>query len=131
LQIDENNFVNIIDCTNKKGDSIYMGSKSFITLKTQAIIPIKHLDNIFLPAATTLEAKELCSLVVDKANEIIEKNPFSFLQFHIQKDLIALQADYDIIKNMNDGPEKDTLSGLFLEKFKNLKNMADINISEN
>ena len=37
-------FVNIIDCTNEKGDSIYIGSKSFIILKTKAIIPIKHLD---------------------------------------------------------------------------------------
>jgi hypothetical protein len=131
LRIDETNFVNIIDCTNEKGDSIYLGSKSFITLKNKAIIPTKHLDNIFLPAATTPEAKDLCSLVIDKANEIIEKDPSSFLQFHIQEDLIALQAEYDIMKNMNDGPEKDTFLGFFLEKFKNLKSMIDTNIGEN
>ena len=60
-----------------------MGSKSFIILKTKAIIPIKYLDNIFLPAVTTSEAKELCSLVVDKANEIIENDIKIWLGFLI------------------------------------------------
>jgi hypothetical protein len=113
LRIDKNNFVNIIDCTNEKGESFYLGSKSFATLNTKFIISKKHLNDIFLPAAKTKEANDLCDLVVCKANDIIKNNPSSFLQFHIQEDLIALQADYSIIKMMEDGPNKDTALGNF------------------
>jgi hypothetical protein len=54
LFIDKNNCVDMISCTDEKGNSIYQSTKSFIPLITKFKVLKKDIDFVLLPKASNM-----------------------------------------------------------------------------